>query len=109
MVCLMPDPGDAGAIAAWLQERFPSNPRDRLPRSRPFTACDVREVAARFRELWRDQDELYGRLAATATAAVAVPPPPAGAAGLSAPTTGRAKDRGKRQPAPDQGKISSID
>ena len=101
-VCLMPDPGDAGAIAAWLQERFPSTPRDRYPRSRPLTACDVREVAARFRGLWRDQDELYGRLAATATAAVAVPPPPAGGAGLIAPTTGCAKNRGKRQPAPDQ-------
>ena len=39
---------------------------------------------------WRDQDELYGRLAAATTAAVAVPPPPAGG---SAPPTGRAKDR----------------
>jgi len=95
----MPDPGDAGAIDAWLQERFPSNPRNRYPRSRPLTACDIREVATRFHRHWRDQDELYDRLAAATTAAVAVPPPPAGG---SAPPTGRAKGRGKWQPAPDQ-------
>ena len=95
----MPDPGNAGAIATWLQERFPSNPRDRYPQSRGPTACDVREVTARFRELWRDQDGHYDRLAVAATAAVAVPPPPAGG---SAPPTGRAKDLGKWQPAPDQ-------
>ena len=99
--CLLPDPGDAGAIDAWLQERFPSNPRNRYPRSRPLTACDIREVATRFHRHWRGQDELYDRLAAATTAAVAVPPPPAGG---SAPPTGRAKGRGKRQPAPDQPK-----
>jgi hypothetical protein len=99
--CLLPDPGDAGAIDAWLQERFPSNPRNRYPRSRPRTACDIREVATRFHRHWRGQDELYDRLAAATTAAVAVPPPPAGG---SAPPTGRAKGRGKRQPAPDQPK-----
>ena len=47
--CLLPDPGDAGAIDAWLQERFPSNPRNRYPRSRPLTACDLREVAERLK------------------------------------------------------------
>ena len=59
-VCLMPDPGDVGAIAAWLQERFPINPRGPYPRSWPLAACNIREMAARFRGLWCDQDELYG-------------------------------------------------
>ena len=75
-VCPMPDPRDVGAIAAWLQELLPSNPRDPCPRSRPLTTFDVREVNARFRGRLRDQDGLYGRLAAAATAEDAVPPPP---------------------------------
>ena len=57
-VCLMPDPGDAGVITTWLIERFPSNSRDRQPWSQSLTACDVREVAARFRGQWCDQGDL---------------------------------------------------